>query len=149
MEKKIVKEHDQVRVLHELIHYPDHDARTESKTFKETKRELKADKEHWKCFIDNGYCSDGPLEVHHGLLEWATSNEIDWEKVKRDHPNIDEGVDDKDQMIVLCARHHRGAYVGIHECSYNAWILQKYMKLEALEKFETLVKKLTEGEKHE
>ena len=127
--------HIQVRTLKELSYYPAHPDRTESTEFKEIKKEFKA--EHATCWIGNGYCH-GPIETHHGIIEYAEMNGIDWEKVKKDHPNVDH-VDDKDQMVELCERHHRGKYTGIHNMSYPIWEMQKYMNDETLAKFEAAV----------
>lgn len=134
-EKKIVPAHDQVRKLLDLIHYPDHDGRTESSEFR-------AIKEKWHnegkmvCFINNGHC-EGQIEVHHSIIEYSTSNEIDWERVKADH-GFDH-VDSESQMMPLCHKHHMGVGTGIHMVTYPAWILQKYMKPDALALFEEAV----------
>jgi hypothetical protein len=90
-----------------------------------------------QCFINNGYCKGG-IEVHHSVIELSAANGVDWEKVKIDYPNIDH-ADDDDQMMDLCEKHHRGKYTGIHNMSYNIWILQKYMNQEALKDFENAV----------
>jgi len=133
---KITPEHNQVRTLKELTHYEAHPQRTESEEFSKIKRKFK--REGRKCFIDNGYCA-GQLEVHHSIIELSAASGVDWERVKSDYPKIDH-ADDIDQMMVLCSKHHRGKYTGVHSVSYNTWILQKYMTAEALEDFETAIK---------
>lgn len=149
MVKKIVTEHDQLHVMKEVIHYPDHEQRTESSEFLHTKAALKSDKEHWKCYIDNKHCTyNHPLEVHHNIVEYAAANEINWDKVKQDYPNVDD-VDDVDQMRILCSRHHREPGYGIHEMSYPAWELQRYMTDEALDKFAEAVEKMIKHERKE
>jgi hypothetical protein len=50
-------------------------------------------------------------------------------------------------MMDLCTRHHRGKYTGIHNMSYNIWILQKYMNQEALEDFENAVQEQLKKDK--
>src|SRR5690242_21202813 len=104
MDKKIVPEHVQVRQITEVAYYPAHEGRYESPEFKKIKREFK--EEHARCWINNGYC-EGDIETHHDIIEYATGNGIDWEKVKADYPDVDH-VDDKQQMMELCSRHHRG-----------------------------------------
>jgi hypothetical protein len=128
-------EHNDIRTLVELAHYEAHPDRTDSNEFKEIKR--KHHTEHRQCFINNGYCK-GNLEVHHSVIELSAANGVDWEKVKLDYPNIDH-ADDDDQMMDLCEKHHRGKFTGIHNMSYNIWILQKYMNQEALKDFEDAV----------
>lgn len=137
-EKRIVAAHDQVRKLIEVIHYPDHEPRHESAEFREVKRKLHA--QGAKCYIDNGFC-EGPIQIHH-IIEWATQNEVDWEKVKKDRGY--DHVDDIKNMMPLCAKHHQWVGFGIHEITYPAWILQKYMTKEALELFEKAVQHMKE-----
>jgi hypothetical protein len=139
-EKKIVPAHDQVETLKEVIHYEDHEARTESAEFRKVKKELHA--ANTPCFINNGHCQ-GTLEVHHSIVEYSAASEVDWEKVHADHPDFLD-VDCKYQMQVLCEKHHRAPGFGIHKISYPAWILQKYLKPEALEKFEKAVAQMLE-----
>jgi hypothetical protein len=134
-EKKITKAHDQFETLHEVIHYEDHDKRTESAEFRRVKKELHAN--HTPCWINNGRC-EGDLEVHHNIIEYSASTEVDWDKIHADYPEFVD-VDCGFQMRVLCEKHHRGIGTGIHKISYPAWILQKYLKPEALEKFEKAV----------
>lgn len=134
---KITPEHNQVRTLKELAHYEAHPERRESDEFRRIKEQLK--REHRSCFIDNGYC-EGQLEVHHAIVELSAAEGVDWQRVKKDYPNIDH-ADDIDQMMVLCAKHHRGRYTGVHNITYNIWLLQRYMTAEALEDFENAIKK--------
>lgn len=133
----IVKAHDQINHLIEVIHYPDHPKRHESDEYRKNRKKLLEDGA--KCFIDNGYC-EGQLEIHHNVIEWAAANEADWEKVKKDH-GFDH-VDDIKNLLPLCHKHHQGIGTGIHKISYPAWILQKYMKPDALEAFEKAVQRL-------
>lgn len=135
----VVHAHDDVRRLVEVIHYPDHDERTESDEFRRIKHDLHA--AGTRCYIDNGRC-DGPTEVHHGIIEYSAANEVVWDAVKRDH-GFDH-VDAREQMMPLCRKHHRGVGTGIHEITYPAWILQKYLTAEALDAFEAAVTKLRE-----
>lgn len=134
----IVKAHDQINHLIEVIHYPDHEKRHESAEFREVKRKLHGA----KCFIDNGFC-EGPLQIHHAVIEWAAANAVDWEKVKKDH-GFDH-VDDMKNMMPLCQKHHQMTGFGIHDITYPAWILQKYMTRENLELFEKAVQHLKEA----
>lgn len=137
-EKKIVPAHDQFETLREVIHYEDHDKRTESSEFRAVKKKIHAAKT--PCFINNGYC-EGQLEVHHDIIEYSASSEVDWDKVHVDHPEFTD-VDSEYQMMVLCKKHHTGVGTGKHRISNPAWILQKYLKPEALAKFEAAVQKL-------
>lgn len=141
--KKIVEEHNEVHQLKELEHYESHEQRTESSEFRKLKKEMH--EEGVKCFIDNGYC-EGTVEIHHSIIEYSASTEVDWDKVQKDYPNFTH-VDQKFQMQGLCTRHHRGKYTGIHDITYPIWILQKYMTKDALADFEKAVKDQIEKDK--
>ena len=130
--------HDDVRRLIEVIHYEDHDGRTESTEFREVKKAFHD--AHAKCWIDNGYC-EGDIEIHHNVIEYSASTEVDWVKVQIDHPGFDH-VDSKLQMIPICEKHHRGVGTGIHDVTYPAWQLQKYLNPHALALFEAAVQHL-------
>jgi hypothetical protein len=135
-EKQIVPEHDEVIHITFVEHYEAHDKREESKQFRATKKAMH--KEGLGCYIGNGRCK-GNIEIHHNIIEWSASTEIDMAKVLAAHPNFD-GVDGRYQMLPLCAKHHRGAGgYGIHGTPYPIWILQKYMTEEALDDFERAV----------
>lgn len=133
--EKIVHAHDQVRKLIEVIHYPDHEKRTESEEFIEIRKRLHTH----PCYISNGFC-EGRIEIHHSVIEWAASNEVDWAKVQSelgfDH------VDAETQMMPLCHKHHVGLGTGIHEITYPAWILQRFLLPDSLALFEAAVQHL-------
>lgn len=134
MEKKIVVAHDDIRHLIDIIHYEDHPAREESEEFVKLRREFH--ESGAKCFINNGYC-EGHIEIHHNEIEYSASTEVDWHRIMEelgfDH------VDSKKQMLPLCHKHHMGVATGIHMVTAPAWKLQKYLKPEALAKFEAAV----------
>lgn len=135
----MVSEHIQKRALTEVVYFPAHEDRKESAEFRDDKAELKAEGKYM-CFIGNGRC-EGGIELHHSVIEFSENNAIDWAKVTADYPNIDH-VDDIDQMIPLCTKHHRGKGTGIHATTYQAWLAQKYLTPEALDKFEDAIKAL-------
>lgn len=139
MSKHMVPAHDDIRKLVEVIHYEDHESRTESAEFKRVKQHFH--ETGAKCWIDNGYC-EGQIEIHHNVIEYSAATEVDWEKVKAVH-GFDH-VDDEKQMLPLCEKHHRGIGTGIHMITYPAWQLQKYIKPDALAKFEAAVEHLIE-----
>lgn len=140
---KIIPAHSDIKRLIEVAHYEDHEKRTESKEFRASKKYLH--EHHVPCFINNGRC-EGHLEVHHNIIEYSASTEVDWNKVRADFPNVSD-VDDLDQMMVLCEKHHRKPGFGIHDMEYPIWILQKYMTETALDKFESDVNRLLKESK--
>jgi hypothetical protein len=134
--EKITPEHAEERRLEEIDFYMDHPKRTESKAFRKIKEQFH--KQGAKCFIDNGFC-EGPIEIHHKVVEWSAGTEVDFERVKKDYPSL-ENPDTIANMMPLCSKHHRGKFHGIHAITYPIWILQKYMTKESLEKFEKAIK---------
>jgi len=138
---KVTPAHNQIRTLVEIAHYEAHpDQADQRKEFEKVKDYIHKQKR--RCFIDNGRC-EGQLDVHHALIELSMANGIDWGKVKTDFPAI-ENANDYDQMMVLCDKHHKHRYFGVHNQTYNNWIAQKYMNEEALNAFEEAVKVLEE-----
>lgn len=140
--RKIVAAHNDIRRLIEVAHYEDHFKRTESAEFRHVKEQMH--KEGIGCWIGNGRC-EGHLEVHHNIVEYSAESEIDPDKVKAEHPKFTD-VDCRENMIILCEKHHRSRF-GIHNMTFPIWVLQKYMKPDALEHFENAVKKEIEAEK--
>lgn len=145
---KIVPAHNQTRVLREVQHFPDHEQRHDSEEFKQIRAEFH--KEHAKCWVGNKHCK-GPIQIHHSLIEWAESNEIEWDRVEKDY-HFDH-VDSKVQMMPLCERHHIEPYFGVHMISGPAFVAQRYMSekgldalMEAIEKDKAARKKSKEAE---
>jgi hypothetical protein len=142
MGKKKVAAHKTVRSLLEVVNYPEHDERTESKMFKETKKRLKKDG-HYQCYVCG---SAEKLQVHHYGGEWALENDVDYDLLKvfleewdvygygkllKNNPIT--SVDDVRNAMVLCQEHHTGgssdgAANGIHNITFPAWISQKISK---------------------
>jgi hypothetical protein len=129
---KIVPAHTDVRRLIEVDHYEDHEKRTESAEFKRVKDELH--KEHVGCWIGNGRC-EGGLEIHHNIVEYATLSEVDFAKVQAKFPFMTT-PENKQGMQVLCRKHHRDPIFGKHYTTEPEWILQAFMREEALDHFE-------------
>jgi len=121
------------RTITEVIDYPDHGKRSESKEFRQSKEQLKDDG-LYKCFIC-GALED--LQVHHFGCSWALENNIDFDKLKAFLEMCDiygysakmknipiTTVDDVRNMMVLCQNHHTGKSSGIHSTTFVAWIMQ-------------------------
>lgn len=157
-ELKNAPEHEETETLHLEIFYPDHETRTESSTFEETKRKGKA--EGLVCCI----CGDPAPEFHHAFVEWAFSNAVDWSLLKQialcqvttfkgasikkllifsicqfvaskgfdwtafDPLKPEIFVDSLEQMLPLCALHHREKERGIHLTTFPFWVLQAFPK---------------------
>jgi hypothetical protein len=141
MEKKITPEHDEVIHTTYVEHYEAHEKREETPLFKKTKKDMHND--GVKCWIDNGRC-EGTVEIHHNIIEWSAATEIDWEIVRQIYPWFKD-VDQREQMLGLCAKHHRHKGYGIHLVPYPIWVLQKFMNEEALDDFERAVQEKLYG----
>lgn len=141
-EERIVPEHRTKRTLTEIVITPDHVERSESRTFRASKKRLREDG-HYKCYVCN---SEENLQVHHYAAEWSLENVLDLDKVKafieewdvygygRLMKNIPmTTVDDVRNCMVLCQEHHTGGMTdgsanGIHNITFPAWVSQKLVR---------------------
>jgi hypothetical protein len=79
--KKIIA-HAQEKVIHEAVITPEHDKRTESRLFRETKKRLKEDGRDY-CWICGAKNPEAHLEIHHFLAEWSLAGVVDYDKLKK------------------------------------------------------------------
>ena len=86
---------------------------------------------------DGHLCSGAKqLEAHHHIAEFAGLPEIDWRKVAADFPQL--GIDSDEAfleaaeadggLLILCDKHHRSAYHGIHSITEPVWKLDRYAR---------------------
>ncbi|MFM0554797.1 hypothetical protein P0D69_28075 [Paraburkholderia sediminicola] len=109
-------------------YYPDHPPRTESSLFRHTKHQLVAVLDT-PCKVCG---SKDKREVHHFHAEWADANGIDWDKMRKLHPDFhwetfvsaEDFIDSPYNMMVLCEKHHRAPNHGIHHMPYPDWVMQ-------------------------
>lgn len=129
--------HEQTDTLHEDILYPEHLQRTESAEFRENKHHLVHDL-GLGCWICG---SREHLEIHHALVEWSLYASVDPAKVLETAKAFDpygftaadpdspiSSPDDARNLLVLCAKHHRHPYFGVHTISMPIWISQRSAK---------------------
>lgn len=121
-------EHELREHLDVDIYYPDHPPRTESALYRET--------HHLMIYVEKRPCwVCGTLEhreTHHFHIEWADANGVDWDRMRKLHPDFNwskfkeatDFVDSAYNMMVLCADHHRHRDRGIHMLPYPIWIMQ-------------------------
>lgn len=130
-------EHTQIEHLTLAYEFPAHEPRETDPhyaAFHATQKRLKK-LDSWKCWIGNGDCSAGPLEMHHSLIEFSLANIVDTAHFAALYPEFhiatDEDllnlVESEGNMTVLCPMHHRGI-LGIHTIHYSAWIVQRFMR---------------------
>lgn len=133
----IVAAHLSKREIEEVIQYPEHEKRTRSKTFLDAIQKLKNDG-HYRCWISD---KTEKLEAHHFSCEYSLENAVDFSKLKdvlmlfdfygyskamKDIPIT--SVDDIRNLVVLNEEFHRMGDKGIHNTTFNAWIMQKIEK---------------------
>lgn len=136
--KKPTKGTELKRTLLEDVFYPPHDPRQASSEYRLVHHKLvvEMDEPCWICGERNS--SGAAMETHHSELEWAAERAFEGdaemlEAITRDHAAImndpatlRQWLDSEDNMLVLCAKHHRGSRTGIHSITYPAWKLQRY-----------------------
>ena len=125
--------HEQRETFTIDVEYPEHAQRTESAEFAANKRTLvtKLDTPCFCCGSKEG------REVHHFVIEWAEWDNADPAKVLQKFHQFDiygyaaqfgdksaSGPDDIRNLVVICARCHRGAGTGIHLVPFPNWISQ-------------------------
>lgn len=71
-----MKEHEVKETLTIDEDYPEHETRADSVVFEHTRKSM--DKAGDVCMV----CADAHTEKHHGAVEWAFSNGVDWQAVK-------------------------------------------------------------------
>ena len=124
-----VPEHAQTRELKETIEYPTHVQRgAESDEFEANKRAIIAAGNG--CWICGGTAEStgAPLEGHHYNVEWALINSLDLSKVQKYFPDVTDlqtFLDSKENLIILCAKHHRAPEYGVHTVTMPAWVAQR------------------------
>lgn len=120
------------RTLIEDVMYPPHEPRKASAEYARVHHHLvyELDEACWICGIRHS--AGGQMETHHAHLEWAAANGVDLALIVKDFPALTdtaalrEWLDSEGNMLVLCAKHHRGSRHGIHSITYPAWLLQRY-----------------------
>ena len=136
--KKRVEAHNLHRTLDEIIAYPSHDPRRASALYKKVHHHLvyELDEPCWICGVRQSGLPEGQhMETHHAVLEWALAGAADPKLILADFPkmgvaddpHLRQWLDSEGNMLVLCAKCHRGARRGIHMITYPAWIAQRYI----------------------
>ncbi|MDE2098593.1 MAG: hypothetical protein KGL39_15165 [Patescibacteria group bacterium] len=126
------------RTLHEVAWYPPHDPRKASSEYRHVHHQLVVamDEPCWICGIKHS--TGGNMETHHAELEWAAERAFEDDpkmlaalvadfKLKLAAPDeLRQWLDSEGNMLVLCDKHHRGPFTGIHSITYPVWKLQRY-----------------------
>lgn len=132
-DQPVTPAHEQRETISIDVEYPEHAQRTESAEFAANKRTL-VTKLDTPCFSCGG---KDHREVHHMVIEWAEWANADPAKVLQKCHQIDiygyaaqlgdkpiASPDDIRNLVVICAKCHRGAGTGIHLVPFPNWISQ-------------------------
>lgn len=137
-----VPAHSEKRTLEFTVSFPEHEPRTASRLFHQTRHHL-IDVLGVGCWIGGATKADladglpeghrcygaKQLEAHHDLAEWADWNGLDWRKVAVDFPQLHihddasfrAAAESDTGIMVLCDKHHRAKGHGIHMVDYPSW----------------------------
>jgi hypothetical protein len=126
-----VQQHSQTRKLTETVMYPTHVQRgAESPEFEANKKAEEASGEGcYICGITQEELGETiRLEGHHYYVEWALANSTDLAKIQAlfpDATSVEEFLDSKENLLLLCPKHHRSNLYGVHEITMPNWVTQK------------------------
>ena len=144
--------HEQASTLHEIAYYPPHGPRRGDpnyRIFNQARKHLidvlnvgcwigGATKSQIAAGLTEGHRCYGAtqLEAHHHIAEFAGLNAIDWQKVAPDFPTLhitsDEdflrAAESDGGLLILCSKHHRAPYHGIHAITEPVWKLDRYAR---------------------
>lgn len=142
--------HEQPSTLHEIAYYPPHGPRDTDPNYRifHSARHHLIDVLNVGCWIGGatkgqiqaglpeGHLCLGAtqLEAHHHIAEFAGLNALDWQKVAKDFPQLHINSDEEflraaetdGGLLILCSKHHRAPYHGIHTTSEPVWKLDHY-----------------------
>ena len=122
--------------------YPDHAPREDDPhylDFDHIVRAWKKDPDKWRCAygVERGDFSEcdltHPLEVHHNHIEFALLNSVDLALLEPRYPGVSDPdklgawVESADNLIVYCARHHRG-HSGVHSATAADFEASRYIR---------------------
>lgn len=133
----MVAEHDQKITKSYVMHYPEHPPREEDPHYKDFEAYRRRTKDTARCAFaeetgDDSECH-GLLELHHHYIEFSLQNGISFERLERKFPGISdpskagEWVESAENLIYLCAFHHRG-HGGVHTAAAADYEASKWVK---------------------
>ena len=123
-------DHIQKETIHLLKTIPDHEPREGDphyKIFNQTRDRMEK-QGLLKCWIGDGTCSAGPIELHHSKVEFCFQNGVDLTKFEERFPEFVGKTDEEfkawiegpGNLLGLCKKHHTGE-LGIHRIPYPDW----------------------------
>lgn len=135
--KRLIAEHIQRHTFTEEMVGPQHEERTTSPLFLQSKKQLKQDG-HFKCYVCG---TTENLESHHFGCEKSEENVCDMQLLELyliehdiygySHAMLGTPIistDDVRNQMILCTCHHREKGTGIHNMTHGFWVMQKICK---------------------
>ena len=124
------------------IMYPDHAPRAGDpnyRDFEAYRRRTKGDPDVYKCawgveVDDFTQCSPPPLELHHAHIEFALQNGVDLAHLEHAYPGVSDPktvgawVESAENLVWLCARHHRAQSAGVHHLAAADYEASKWLQ---------------------
>jgi hypothetical protein len=134
---KSVAAHDQQITHHYVIAYPEHAPREGDPHYRdfEAYRRRTAGLAQCQFALDTGDKSEckGGFELHHAHIEFSMQNGVDLKRLERAYPGVSDPdevgawVESADNLIYLCAWHHRG-HGGVHSAAAADYEASKFVK---------------------
>ncbi len=133
----MVDAHDQPTTHHYLMHYPEHPARADDPHYVDFEAYRRRTRATARCAVavetgDGSEC-DGGLELHHSHVEFSLQNGVDLTRLEHRYPGISDPtrvgawIESADNLMWLCARHHRG-HGGIHTAASADYEAAKWVR---------------------
>ena len=129
--------HDQAETRHYLMHYPEHPAREDDPHYADFEAYRRRTHTTAVCKFaeETGDASEchGTLELHHAHVEFSLQNGIALERLEHLYPGISDPstvgawVETADNLIWLCAWHHRG-HGGVHTAAAADYEASKWVR---------------------
>jgi len=131
-----VAAHSQAQAHKYVMHFPPHPPRTGDPHYTDFNAYRRKHVATATCYVGDrigtDYCSDGPLELHHAVIEFSLQNGVDLHALEVDYPGISDPdsvgawIETEQNLRFLCAYHHRGQ-AGAHTAAHSDWTAGQYV----------------------
>ena len=119
-----------------VMHFPPHPARTDDPHYADFNAYHRKHSKTATCYVGDrigvDHCSDGPMELHHAVIEFSLQNGVDLKALEVDYPGISNAdevgvwIESEQNFRWLCAYHHRGQ-AGAHTAAHADWTAGQYV----------------------
>lgn len=119
-----------------VMHFPAHPARKDDPHYADFNAYHRKYGPTATCYIGDrigvDHCSDGPMELHHAVIEFSLQNGVDLKALEVDYPGISNAdevgvwIESEQNFRWLCPYHHRGQ-AGAHTAAHADWTASQYV----------------------